>query len=102
MTKEDWQKIHLELYDLMEEFYAKWRKNDFKYKTELNQNNKRVSEIINTVVRIIRKNKELEDVILKDKDDDYIKYMEATGFWVESVFYSYMNRIMDEIESKID
>lgn len=86
----------------MEEFYAKRRKNDFRYKTELNQNNERVSEIINSIVRIIRKNKELEDDILKDKEDDYRNYMEATGFWVESVFYSYMNRVMDEIESKID
>lgn len=102
MTKENWEKIYDELYDLMEEFYAKWRKNDFKYKTHLDANNKRITEIINISVKIIRNNPELEAVIMKNQDDDYISYMEQTGFWTESVFHSYMSKIMRKLESLIE
>jgi hypothetical protein len=102
MTKGDWEKIYDELYELMEEFYAKWRKNDFQYKTHLDANNKRVTEIINISVRIIRNNPELEAVIFNEQDDDYKTYMELTGFWEESVFYSYMSKIMRKLESLIE
>ena len=99
MTQEDQKKIYAELSDLSEEFLEKWRKTDFRYRTEFNANKKCVNEIINKSVNIIRYYKELNELMFANKDDNYKIYMETTGFWVDSIFHSYMNKIMEYIEN---
>ena len=101
MTREELQKAYNQIDDLYDEFISKWRKNDFRFKTEYNANNKRVAEIINTVVRIIKHNKMLSDFIFEDKNEDYKTYMEVTGFYVESVFYGYASKLLRRIEEQL-
>jgi len=103
MAEENWEEIYNELYDLQEEFIQKWRKNihDLKYQTEVRKNEKRVAEIINSFVRIVKRHDVLYQVILNKADVDYENYktyMEFTGLWKESEFYGYSFRVIDKVE----
>ncbi len=103
MEEENWEEIHNELYDLQEEFIQKWRKNihDLKYQTKVRENEKRVAEIINSFVRIVKRHDVLYQVVLDKKDVDYENnkaYMEFTGLWKESEFYGYSFRVIDKLE----
>ena len=94
MKEENWEEIYSELYDLQEEFIQKWRKNihDLKYETKVRENEKRIAQIINRFVRIVKRHDVLYQVILDKKDVDYESnkaYMEFTGLWNESEFFSY-------------
>lgn len=102
MTKQELQKAYTEIEELYDEFTTKWRKNDFRFKTEYNANHKRVAEIIDTVVQIINKNKLLTDLIFEDKDENYKVYMNATGFWVKNLFYGYTSELLRKIENQLD
>ena len=103
MEEKNWKEIHNELYDLREEFIHKWRKNinDLKYQTEVKKNKIRVAEIIDNFVRIVKRHDVLYQVILDKKDVDYENnktYMEFTGLWKESEFYSYSFKVIDKLE----
>lgn len=104
MEEENWEEIYNELYDLREEFIQKWRKNinDLKYQTKVRENEKRVTEIINSFVRIVKRHDALYQVVLDKKDVDYENnktYMEFTGLWKESEFYSYSLKVIDKLEN---
>ncbi len=103
MEEENWEEIYNELYDLQEEFMEKWRKNIhvLKYQTKVRENEKRVAEIINSFIRIVKRHDVLYQVILDRKDVNYDNnkaYMEITGLWKESEFYSYSFRVIDKLE----
>ena len=103
MTKDNWEEIHNELYDLREEFLQKWRKNinDLKYYTKVKENDIRISEIINSFITIMQRYEVLYQVILDNKDVDYENnktYMEHIGLRKESEFYSYSGRVIDKLE----
>ncbi|WP_445712115.1 hypothetical protein [Flavobacterium sp.] len=103
MQEDNWEEIYNELYDLREEFIQKWRKNinDLRYQTKVNENNKRVSEIINSFVRIVKRHDVLYQVVLENEYvnyEDNKAYMESTGLWEESVFNSYSFKVIYKLE----
>lgn len=112
-NKEDWETLFNELYDLNQEFIIKRNnhRNDFRHNTEFIANEKRKTEIINKSVTLIRHNTELTDFLfanenndfMSEKDrNDYINHMESRGFWVESIYASYMFKIIRYLEKKLD
>ena len=101
MTLNQWELLHSELKALFEEFISKWRKNDFRFKTEKKANDDRITAIINLSVRKITHNSEVKNLVFKNEDKGYIDYMEATGFYEEAVYYRYIQRLIDDIEKII-
>lgn len=102
MTSEQWEELFNELYDLQREFLDKYRKKDFRYMTQRNQNDNRVSMIVDITARKILHTPELKEHILKDETEDGKEYMLQTGLWVKSKYWSTSTTILDFIESKID
>ncbi|WP_144444492.1 hypothetical protein [Flavobacterium sp. 9] len=103
MEEENWEEIYNELYDLREEFFQKWRKNinDLKYYTKVKENDKRVAEIIDSFIGIVKRHEVLYQVIFDQEDVNYEnnkEYMERTGLRKESEFYSYSLKVMDKLE----
>lgn len=103
MAEDNWEEIHNELYDLREEFLQKWRKNvnDLKYYTKVKENDKRVAEIINSFIRIVKRHEVLYQAIFDNKDVNYEsnkEYMELSGLRKESEFYSYSGKVIDKLE----
>lgn len=103
MAEDNWEEVYNELYDLREEFFQKWRKgiNDLKYYTKVKENDKRVGEIIDSFIRIVKRHEVLYLVILDKKDVDYENnkaYMELTGLRKDTEFYSYSGKVIDKLE----
>lgn len=103
MTKDNWEEIYYELYDLREEFCQIFRKNinDLKYQTKVKENENRVTQIINHFIRIIERHDILYQVILDNKEVDYEDnkvYMDHTGMRNKYVFHSYSNKVLEKLE----
>lgn len=101
MTKEELHKTYNKIYDLREEFYQKWRKNDFRFEKEKATNEKRIIQIINEVVQIIQDNDNLEDIIFEGQDEDYRTHMKLRGFRVVNGFLSYVDLLLRKLEEKL-
>ena len=112
-SKEDWENIFNELYDLREEFIPRRNKhrNDFRFNTEYLENEKRKREIIYRSVQLIQNNSELNNLIFSQENNNYesenerdnhIAHMEARGFWVESNYSSYIREVLNYLKNKFD
>jgi hypothetical protein len=106
MAEENLEEIYNELYDLREEFIKKYRKNihDLKYYTKVRENEKRIAEIINSFVNILRNHDFLYQVIFENDEVDYENnktYMEHTGLWNDKEFYSYSLKVIHKLEKSL-
>jgi len=109
MQENNWEEIHTELDNLRDEFIQKWGKNihELKHQTKVNENKKRISQIIISFLEIVRRHDVLYQVILENEYvnyEDNKTYMESTGLWEESVFDSYSFKIIKKLDEmlKID
>jgi hypothetical protein len=103
MAEENWEEIYNELYDVREEFIEKWRKyiHDLKYYTKDRENERRIAEIINNFIKIVKRQEVLYQVIFEGYEDNYENnktYMELTGLRNEREFYTYSHKVIDKLE----
>lgn len=107
MTKDNWEEIYNELYDLREEFCQKFRLNinDLKFKTKVIENENRVAQIINQFIRIVERHESLYKVIFENEEVDYEDnkaYIEHSGLRNKNVFHSYSSKVIRKLEEILD
>ena len=100
MTIQEWEKILYELEELQNNFLELYNIHQFKFNTHRVANEKAKSKLLNDTVKIIRK-REVYDLFFEGKDQNEIDYMEATGLFVQSAYYSYSSNLIRKVEHKI-
>jgi hypothetical protein len=100
MTEDNWEKIQFELKELNEEFNAKHRLsiNDLKFNKRVVENEKRVTEIIDSFITIVKRHEILYQAIFDEKDEYYKTYMELGGLRKEIEFSHYSDKVIRKLE----